>query len=52
MYRVLIFLAGCAVGYVLGGYADGIIGEGECPVASGRKKTPAGTASDGFQEDS
>ncbi len=52
MFRVLIFLAGCAVGYVLGGYVDGITGNGECPVTAGRKKTPAETASGDSQEDS
>ena len=27
MHRILIFLAGCAFGYVLGGYVDGYTGD-------------------------
>jgi hypothetical protein len=39
MHRLLIFLAGCAFGYVLGGYVDGVTGDDECALIPGRKRS-------------
>ena len=39
MHRLLIFLAGCAFGYVIGGYVDGLTGDDEYLVAPVGKRT-------------
>ncbi|SHN72737.1 hypothetical protein [Desulfovibrio litoralis] len=31
MNRLLILLVGCAIGYVVGGYVDGVTGDNEKP---------------------